>query len=243
MLRFGKLAPILDPKTPKFSAYMAPTLPPPPPAFSVLALVAANLRRNDTANLFPMDGNDAVGDCTIAGLAHAQTLWRGLTKALCIWGEGDILNFYYAMTGGQDSGLACLSVLQEWHRRPINHDRILGYAAVDPKNHQHVMQALHLFGGLYLGFTVTGDCIRQFENGMPWTPGTLTDEGHCVVADGYDAQGLDLLTWGSRQRGTWAWWDQGVDECYAVVPPEAANPNFAPGYNVATLVRDLEAVT
>jgi hypothetical protein len=37
-------------------------------------------------------------------------------------------------------------------------------------------------------------------------------------------------------------WDECVDEAYTIVPQEAKNPAFAPGFNVAQLRADLEQV-
>jgi hypothetical protein len=51
-----------------------------------------------------------------------------------------------------------------------------------------------------------------------------------------------VLTWGNTQLGTWAWWDECVDEVYAIVPQQAQNPDFAPGFNVAQLEADLKQV-
>jgi len=53
---------------------------------------------------------------------------------------------------------------------------------------------------------------------------------------------LTMLTWGSTQKGTWAWWDECVDEAYAIVPPEAKKAGFAPGFNVQQLLADLNDV-
>jgi len=44
------------------------------------------------------------------------------------------------------------------------------------------------------------------------------------------------------QQATWAWWDECVDEAYAILPPEAEKPGFAPGFDFAQLKADLTAV-
>ena len=51
-----------------------------------------------------------------------------------------------------------------------------------------------------------------------------------------------MLTWGNTQQGSWAWWDECVDEAYAILPPEAAHPGFTPAFDVAQLQADLKAV-
>ena len=64
-----------------------------------------------------------------------------------------------------------------------------------------------------------------------------------MFAVAYDARGVVVLTWGSTQRGTWAWWDACVDEAYAILPPEARDDRFAPGFDFAQLHEDLAALT
>jgi hypothetical protein len=105
-----------------------------------------------------------------------------------------------------------------------------------------IQQAIHLFGGVYLGFQVQQNCEQDFEAGKPWTPGPLTNDGHAVFAVGYDPNGVTVLTWGKSQQGTWTWWDECVDEAYAILPTEAKDPDFAPGFNIAQLQADLAAV-
>jgi len=117
-------------------------------------------------------------------------------------------------------------------------DKILAFAKVDPKNHTHVQQAIQLFGGVYLGFQVQQNCVSDFNAHKPWTPGPLTNDGHAVYAASYDTNGVTVLTWGNTQQGTWAWWDECVDEAYAIIPPEALVKGFS-GFNLAQLKQDL----
>jgi len=58
----------------------------------------------------------------------------------------------------------------------------------------------------------------------------------------YDAAGLTVLTWGSTQKATWPWSEECVDEAYAILPPEATDTSFRPGFNFAQLKADLQAV-
>ena len=76
--RFGKHPPKRDYRTLRFKDYLTPKVAPPPAADNVLTRVYAKLKVNDPTKLFPMDGNDTLGDCTIAALAHAETTYRGL---------------------------------------------------------------------------------------------------------------------------------------------------------------------
>ncbi len=240
--RFGKHPPQVDYRTLRFTNYLTSAIPAPPVSYSVLTEVYAKLKTTDPANLFPMDGNDALGDCTIAALAHAETTYRGLVGKKKIMSKAAAVKLYMHLTGGLDSGLNELDVLNYWRKHAVSGDEILAFVSIAPKNHTHIEQAIKLFGGVYLGFQVQQNCVQEFDARKPWTPGRLTNDGHAVFAVGYDHNGVTVLTWGNTQQGTWAWWDECVDEAYAILPPEAKKPEFAPGFDVAQLQADLAAV-
>jgi hypothetical protein len=237
--RFGKHPPKVDYRTLRFKNYLSPTIAPPPASDNVLTRVYEKLKVTDPAKLFPMDGNDTLGDCTIAALAHAVTVYRGLLGKKTIMAKADVVKLYMHLTGGVDSGLNELDVLNYWRQNKVDGDEIITYAAIDVKNHTHLEQAIHLFGGVYLGFQVQENCIQEFDAHKPWTPGPLTSDGHAVFAVAYDQKGVTVLTWGSTQQATWAWWDECVDEAYAILSPEA--PTFE-GFDLAQLKADLAAV-
>jgi hypothetical protein len=237
--RFGKHPPKTDYRTLRFKTYVTPTLAAPPKELSVLTRVYDKLHASDPTALYPMDGNDTLGDCTIAALAHAVTTFRGLLGQKDIMAKSKVVKLYMHLTGGVDSGLNELDVLNYWRQHAVENDKILGFVSIDPKNHTHVQQAIQLFGGVYLGFQVQQNCIQEFDKHQPWTPGPLTHDGHAVFAVGYDQNAVTVLTWGNTQQATWGWWDECVDEAYAILPPEASNPNFAPGFNLAQLKTDL----
>jgi hypothetical protein len=240
--RFGKHPPQVDYRTLRFKDYIKATLAAPPATYNVLTDVYKNLKTNDPTKLFPMDGNDTVGDCTCAGLAHAITTYSGLVGKKTIMAKAAVLKLYYHLTGGPDTGLNELDVLNYWRQNSVDGVEILAYAKLDPKNHTNVQQAMQLFGGVYLGFQVQENAQQEFAAKQPWTPGPLTNDGHAVYAVGYDQNELTVLTWGNTQQATWAWWDECVDEAYAILPPEAKDPKFAPGYNLTQLQADLKDV-
>jgi len=239
--RFGKHPPKRDYRTLRFKSYLTPALAAPPASVDTLARVYANLGTTDATKLFPMDGNDTLGDCTIAALAHAVTTYRGMVgKKKDIMAKPAVVKLYMHLTGGVDSGLNELDVLNYWQSNVVAGDKVLAYISIDPKDHTHVQQAIQLFGGVYLGFQVQQNCVQEFDAHQPWTPGPLTTDGHAVFAVGYDQNSVTVLTWGNTQQGTWAWWDECVDEAYAILPlPEAKLPGYAPGFNMAQLQADL----
>jgi hypothetical protein len=240
--RFGKHPPKKDYRTLRLKDYLTSALPAPPPSVDVLSQVFKKLGISDPKKLFPMDGNDSLGDCTIAALAHAITTYRGLIGTNKIMTQQEVIKLYYHLTGGVDSGLNELDVLNYWRKNAVSGDKIFSFASVDHKNHTNVQQAIQLFGGVYLGFQVQKNCEQEFSAGKPWTPGPLTNDGHAVYAVAYDSAGVTVLTWGNIQKATWGWWDECVDEAYAILPPEAKEKDFAKGFDFAQLQADLADV-
>ncbi len=241
--KFGKLPKKTDKRTLKFKSYLTSILPAPPIEYSAIKRVCENLNipydSTGFSKLFPLDGNDTLGDCTIAALSHAITVYRGLIKQNKILPENDVTSLYMKLANGQDTGLAELDVLNYWKSNPVADDEILAYVYVDHTNHNEVKQAISLFGGVYTGINVQENAIEDFDAGNCWTPGTLTGDGHAIFTAAYDPITVSVITWGNTQLGTWEWWDQCVEEAYVILPPEAQTEGFTPGFNFEQLKEDL----
>src|SRR5271169_2831720 len=93
--RFGKHAPKLDYRTLRLKNYLTSALAAPPPSLDNLQRVYSKLNIADPTKLFPMDGNDTLGDCTIAALAHADTVFQGLVGKKKIWPQQSVVKLYY----------------------------------------------------------------------------------------------------------------------------------------------------
>ena len=98
--RFGKHPPQVDYRTLRFKDYIKSSLAAPPATYNVLTDVYKNLKTTDPTKLFPMDGNDSVGDCTCAGLAHAITTYSGLVGKKTIMAKAAVLKLYSPPTLG-----------------------------------------------------------------------------------------------------------------------------------------------
>jgi hypothetical protein len=242
-LRFGKLPPRRDYRTFLFSNYVKDDIPAPPESIDSTTRVYKNLNMPSPTYLFPMDANDELGNCTVVAMAHGDTVWSGLVGNLSIYPVDLIKKIYFHLTGGDDTGLALLTVLDYFRRNLVMNERLYAYISINPYNHTHVKQAIMLFGGLLAGFQVQENCMEDFKNSVVWTPGTLINAGHAIFVTGYNESEVNLLTWGSTHRGTWAWWDECVDELYAILPPEASNPLFTPGFDFDKLKKDLVSVS
>jgi hypothetical protein len=232
-MRFGKHAPKLDYRTFLFPNYAA-GLADPPAEFDAI--------KHWDPKQFPMDGNDTLGDCTIAAIAHAITVWSHLIGHRKRPSTASVVKLYRHLTGGEDTGLNMLDVLNYLRKNVFDRDKVLAFAKLNPRNHKHVKQAIQIFGGVYTGFQCQEAVLDDFFAKRPWTPGRLSQDGHAVWSHGYDAETISNLTWGDRQRGTWEWWDETVDEAYVILPTEAKTPGFAPGFDFAALQTDLALV-
>ena len=244
-LKFGKQHKKIDRygRTLKFAKYTK-QMAPPPIEYNLLDDVANKIKITDVPKLFPMLGNNKYGNCVMVGGAHFLTLWNALIGILKFFSTCFVVRWYKRLTGGSDTGLNMLDVLKQWVNDEILGESIIAFAEIDPKDHINVMHAISKFKGAFLGFNLQQDCMADFEAvpKIPWTPGPLLDEGHCVDGVAYNPTRVTVLTWADKQDGFWNWWDACVDECYAIIPKEAEDPNFAPGFDLETLKADLLAV-
>lgn len=180
----------------------------------------------DAAIAWDMLGNDTVGDCTCAEVGHQinQLTWYGSgteVKPTTM----QVLAFYSAITGynpakpSTDQGAYIQDVLAYWRKTGLIGHKIVAYAAVDVSNVTEVKQAIALFGSLNIGLNFPDTAMDQFNAGQVWdvVKGARNEGGHCVMVVGYDAAGVDIITWGARTRMTWAFWEKYVDEAWIVL--------------------------
>jgi len=245
MLRcFGKLPARTDYRTPRLRAYLTAALPAPLPAYDAVAAAVARLGyAADPLGLFPLDFNDQWGDCTIAAAAHATTLFAARAGTENVVGADEVLAIYRSLTGGADNGLAELDVLKWWNANAIGGARLLAFASMQPANHDHIKLAIQLLGACYFGIQVPQSMQDDFESGAVMQAGPLSNDGHAILATGYDADTVSFLTWGGEMKMTWGCWDDCCDEAYVLLPTEAQDPGYAPGLDFAALQADLGALT
>ncbi len=176
----------------------------------------------------PLFANDRLGDCVIAGRAH-QTLRFELVeqrKVIRIT-DGEVVREYLSETGGPDSGLVVLDSLNRWRTRGwiAAGDRLFikAFAEIDRRAPGQVRQAVFTELGVGLGLSLPLSAQPEFEAGKPWAivngpdsaPGSWG--GHYVYVTGYTALGPTCVTWGRKQRMTWAFFAKYCDEAYAVI--------------------------
>src|SRR5690242_16290314 len=99
-MRFGRRGVKTDYRSLRFAKYATTALPPPPPSCDQFARAMQNVAPGDMdfSDLFPMDYNDELGDCTIAGLAHAITLYRGMIGEGFIPAADEVKHLYFQLS-------------------------------------------------------------------------------------------------------------------------------------------------
>lgn len=196
-------------------------------------------------------GNDTKGCCGLAsdyhkfGMADAATAGETLapTPDSGSPAEAAILAEYAVYDNGQDEGVD----LGQWLTYRLTHPLaglppIGGFAQVAVHGAEYT-SALHIFGGLYTGITVSQEMMDEFQNGEPWTS-TNTDwiGGHAVPHLARNTKWGRAITWGAQQLFSWENWKVTGEEAYVVFSAEIMNTpgGVFHGVNVATLKADLE---
>lgn len=196
--------------------------------------------------------NDTLGDCTIAGCAHAVQVWTlnsaGVYAGMVTIPDSAIEQAYSAWDGyvpgdpSTDTGGVELDVLNDWRKNGFAGHNLMAFADPSVSNQMEIQQSIYLFGGLYIGFQVPSD-INEAP-GSTWDVSDAPIEGgHCVYIAGYDPEGLTVISWGSIYRMTWAFWQKYVDEAHALLSPDWLVNNVDPaGVNLVQLQADLAAI-
>ena len=220
----------------------------------VLPAIPSSVDYTQIGQAWGMLLNDSIGDCTIAGAGHADMVadYYGEKVAANIT-DAQILAAYEAITGynpddpSSDQGANLLDVLRYWQRAGIGDQKAGPYVAFDATAMQHWQAVTFLFGFAYIGVWLPKTVTDPLESGqvIDWTDTSdpvTQDAGHCVIVAGYDATGLDVVTWGQVIHMSWAFAAKYVDEPYAVILPNWGTGKEPVGLNVSQLQADLAVV-
>jgi hypothetical protein len=181
----------------------------------------------------PMFGNDQYGDCVIAGRAHQTLRFELLEQQKVIpISLDDVVNEYFAQTGGEDDGLIVLDSLSLWRKKGWTaagkHYKIRAFSEIrGQQRNAQTRAAIYLDVGVGLGLALPLSAQRQIDAGQAWdvvsgrgsAPGSWG--GHYVYVCGYTLAGPVCVTWGRKQAMTWRFFAKYCDECYALF--DAAN--------------------
>jgi hypothetical protein len=246
----GKLPYKHDDRTLKVADYLGKALPPAPPVVDWGRFVKTP---------WGMELNDQLGCCAIAAPGHMEMAWTAASGKPFVPQDPQILSAYEAVSGytpsdpSTDAGCVVLDVLKYWSKTGIANHKISAYAAVNPSNMPEVLQAINLFGGLDLGFSLPAAAQKmgthwtappagvpakrhrfwmfgdpdqtQHDSGLSgdWTPGSWG--GHAVTALAFDqhAQTLTVVSWGELITVDYGFFAAYCDEAWAIVSPDLFN--------------------
>lgn len=243
MVKLGKLSPKKHRSTLDFGKYIGIEEPKFP----------SSCYYNHDITKWGMMGNDYVGDCTCAAAGHGIMGWTDDNNKLVVPPDSSIIKMYSAvsgfnpLTGANDNGAVCTDVLNYFKAVGCNGHHIQAWAQINNYCAHHVQIAIWLFGFAYIGIYMPISAQAQ-TNGGKWYcgPDQLGDNapgswgGHCVIVTGYDSEGLDVITWGTRIRMTWNFWYVYVDEAYALISQDFLSAGKAPnGFDLPTLITDI----
>jgi hypothetical protein len=196
---------------------------------------------------------EGLGDCTIAGCAHAIQVWTlNASKELTL-PDSTIKGAYEAWCGykaGQpstDNGGVELYVLNDWRKTGLAKQKLLGYADPKVSNLTEIKISIALFGGVYIGLNVPQSVMDNAgDPSIPWDVGGNTTYvgGHCVFVPKYDGTYLYPISWGQVYRMTVPFWNKNVDEAHTLLSSDwIASTGLAPSQvNLQQLNADLAAI-
>jgi hypothetical protein len=207
--------------------YTAAAFPAPPATFGSLATLQSIK--------WGMDGNDTLGDCTIAGADHVIATENELLGTNDARPALNVLEAQYKVLSPKDQGCVMATVLQNWRTKglfkmPTGPNKIAQYAPFDQRNLAEFQQVIAFTGSAYMGIACPESAQQQFAKQaktgelVPWTvvKGSPIAGGHCIVAVGYTGQGLYCVTWGGVVLVTWPFVTKYCDEGWAVLTQELA---------------------
>lgn len=222
-LKLGKQTARHDPRTLLLASYVTPSLPTPPASFDLTTKIKS----------WGMMENDQIGDCTCAAAGHLLMEWTANAgKKTFTPTDKQVVAAYSAITGynpttgANDNGAVEIDVLNYWRQSGIAGHKIGAYVALEPANHNHIMDSVYIFEGCYIGLQLPISAQAQTQNHNVWSvpPGGPTGDGkpgswggHAVPVVAYDSRGVTVVTWGDLQRMTWSFWETYCEEAYAIL--------------------------
>ena len=243
-MKLGRKAVKTDTRTLRLGRYLTPNLPPPP----------RSVDWTKGINTWGMMLNDKLGDCTIAGVAHAIQVFTANTSLMVTVPDATIESYYEQWDGydpanpDSDNGGCELDVLRDWQKQGFAGNTLLAFADPKPTNLDEVRQSIALFGGVYIGLSLpltaqtqdVWDVVRRGGSGA--VPGSWG--GHCVFVPKYDETSFTCITWGQTKTMTLAFWNKYCDEAHTLLSQDWLTAKGAPsGFNQAQLQTDLQAIT
>ena len=162
-------------------------------------------------------GNALWGCCVFSGNGHIIEQQTALGEGNeTIVTDTETLAEYTAVTGFNpdagppgsnptDQGALIQDGLADLRKNGLAGQKIAAFARVTQGDHSEVKTALAELGAVSLGVNLPQSAMDQFDAGQPWTvSGNATIlGGHCIIAVGYDAEYVYIVSWGKVVPATW----------------------------------------
>lgn len=247
--RLGALHATVDARTFKLSKYLnatevAATDFPPPPV----------LNWSRKVEQYDMDGNDIYGDCVVAAAKHqGQVISATVTNSFKMT-KAAVINLYFKLTGGPDSGLDPMVMLSHWRKTGLykGGHKIRAYVQVNLFDPVELRMAMTLFAGIQLAIDLPVTAQSQFvwdvtSQGLSGQGAPGSWGGHMVWLADYDDvlnnHHFTCVTWGTKKAMTEDFIRSYGYAGFAVLGEEwktKAKP--VAGFNFAQLEADLAAI-
>lgn len=236
-MRLGRLPRARDSRIPHLSALMAGASPPVTP-------VSLDYTKGMPSDLGMML-NNSEGDCAEAGYGHFLQVDSFLATGTMLTLPDSSIQAL-AVTQGLDpndpgafGGTILQALLTFLVRTGItmpdgSTQKLFAFVEVDPRNDADLNFATYQCGALYIGSNIPAYLRAYFAPGSTWDVQPSGDQssigGHCWLSAKYIPVAgrfqRGAISWGSADyEVTAAFWDQNVDECYALLSPEAITRN------------------
>ena len=246
-LRLGKKPATKDTRDLLFARYRTTALTPAPVGYDHTALVKTT---------WGMLANDRLGDCAIAGPGHETMLLNAAAGKQIAFSDQNIISAYSAITGydpadpATDQGSNVRDVLNYRVSTGLTDGygqthKIGAYVALTPGDWNQLLEALYVFECVGIGIQFPGSAMDQFNANKPWDlPISAIEGGHYVPVVAYPSAGVvEVITWGSKQLMTEAFYSATADEAWAFVSEEdLTGGKTLEGFDLAALQADLAAL-
>lgn len=181
----------------------------------------------------------SVGDCTVAAVADLLQTWKHVGPL----NSAPFLAAYHRLVGGAGGanvGITESRVLNYWKRHGIDRYRIKSWRDLGRVSSRVALErAVSRYGALYADVAIPSTVPAL---GTTWTlaasPRDTPLAGlHAADVVGYNRTGPVLVTWGSIQQVTWAWWGTWLIDVVAV---QRSTQPWRPNTVIPTSVRATE---
>jgi peptidoglycan hydrolase-like protein with peptidoglycan-binding domain len=199
--------------------------------------------------MYPMDGNDVMGDCVVADLDHAiQTISGLLTGTQRNFTPAQIISYYQtqnpnfdpngtASTNGPGSSADGGMDIQTFLEYAVAQSLILGFGKVDWTKPAVLQAAIYLGLALIGGVQLQQAQLDQFPVLWDSIPGSPIDGGHGIPYIAYNAQGATVIyktvSWGQIVPCTAGFVLNQTDELWFIITKDHIdNPDFRDGFDL-----------